>query len=83
LTGSTSTVAGLRDYVETLRRIAANTAVSLTDKDKVDVEQSTFVLEGLRDGLMTAEFRDRAEKVNDTIRALNRLVEAYNAAGGA
>jgi hypothetical protein len=79
-TGSITTTGALTTYVATLRKIAAAASIDLTAKEKVDVEQSTFVLEGIRDGLLTAEFKDRADKINNVIRALNALVENYNAA---
>jgi hypothetical protein len=78
-TGSVNTVQGLTDYVDTLRRIAVSSDLTLTAKDKVDIEQATFVLEGQRDGLLTAEFKDRAAKIQSLIRALNDIVERYNA----
>jgi len=78
-TGSVTTVRGLSDYADTLRKIAASPELNLTAKDKVDVEQATFVLEGQRDGLLTADFKDRAEKIQSLIRTLNDIVERYNA----
>ena len=79
-TGSVKTVSALADYVSTLRKIAASAEVELTAKEKIDLEQATFVLEGNRDGLLTAEFRDRADKINGIIAGLNDIVAAYNAA---
>ena len=78
-TGSVTTVRGLTDYVATLRRIAATADLDLTAKEKIDVEQATFVLEGQRDGLLTADFKDRADKIQSVIRTLNAIVEQYNA----
>jgi hypothetical protein len=37
------------------------------------------VLEGQRDGLLTADFKDRADKIQTLIRSLNDIVERYNA----
>lgn len=79
LTGSTNTVAKLQEYAATLRKIAAGSSVDLSAKEKVDVEQATFVLEGIRDGLLTADFRDRANAVNAVVRWLNDIVAAHNA----
>jgi hypothetical protein len=79
-TGSITTAAALTAYVATLRKIAAASTVDVTAKEKIDVEQSTFVLEGSRDGLLTADFKDRAAKIGDVIRALNDIVSSYNAA---
>ena len=78
-TGSVTTVKGLTGYVDTLRRIASSSDLVLTAQEKVDVEQATFVLEGQRDGLLTAEFKDRADKIQSLIRTLNGIVERYNA----
>jgi hypothetical protein len=78
-TGSVNTVNALADYVATLRKIAASSDMELTAKEKIDVEQATFVLEGQRDGLLTADFKDRAEKIQTLIRSLNDIVDRYNA----
>jgi hypothetical protein len=78
-TGSVNTVNALADYVATLRKIAASSDMNLTAKEKVDVEQATFVLEGQRDGLLTADFKDRADRIQTLIRSLNDIVERYNA----
>jgi hypothetical protein len=80
LTGSVTTVSAIAHYVSTLRRIASAPEATVAAKDKVEIEQATFVLEGLRDGLLTAEFKDRAEKINRVIRALNEIAAGYNAA---
>ncbi len=79
MTGSRNTVAALQEYVAPLRRIAAGGPVELSDRDKIAIEQVTFVLEGIRDGLLTADFRDRANAIDADIRALNDIVAAYNA----
>jgi hypothetical protein len=79
-TGSVKTVNAIEQYVSTLRRIATAPDVTLTPQDKIDIEQATFVLEGSRDGLLTADFRERADKINAIIRTLNDIVEAYNGA---
>lgn len=79
-TGSVNTVSALMDYVATLRTIAASPEVEVTARQKIDVEQATFVLEGQRDGLLGADFKERADKIQALIRALNSLVEEYNAA---
>jgi hypothetical protein len=80
-TGSVNTVSAFADYVATLRKIAASPEMNLTAKEKIDVEQATFVLEGQRDGLLTADFKDRADKIQTLIRSLNDIVERYNAGG--
>ena len=77
-TGSQTTESALRQYAATLRRVAESTSVELTDGDRTQIENASFVLEGLRDGLLTAEFRDRGRAINADIRALNEILEAYN-----
>jgi hypothetical protein len=79
LTGSKTTVAALQEYAALLRKIAAGAPVEFSEKDRVGVEQASFVLEGIRDGLLTAEFRDRAKVLDADIRALNDIVSLYNA----
>ena len=78
-TGSVNTVGALAEYVATLRKIAQSSELNLTAKEKIDVEQATFVLEGTRDGLLTADFKDRADKIQTLIRSLNDIVERFNA----
>src|SRR5262245_40598637 len=79
-TGSQTTEAALRQYASTLKQIADAPSVELNDAGRAEVENASFVLEGLRDGLATAEFRDRARAINADIRALNEILEAYNTA---
>ena len=79
LTGSVGTVAAMSGFVDTLRKIAASPQVTLTAAEKIDVEQASFLLEGNRDGLLTADFKDRADKVNGIIKTLNGIVAQYNA----
>jgi hypothetical protein len=80
LTGSVGTVAALNGFVATLRKIAASPQVTMTAAEKIDVEQASFLLEGNRDGLLTADFTERADKINAIIRTLNSIVAQYNAA---
>ena len=80
LTGSVNTVAAFGGFVDTLRKVAATPQVTLSAAEKIDIEQASFLLEGSRDGLLTAEFKDRAAKVNGIIRTLNAIVARYNAA---
>lgn len=79
LTGSVNTVAAMTGFVATLRRVATAPQVSLTAAEKIEVEQASFLLEGSRDGLLSAEFKDRADKINALIRTLNGIVAQYNA----
>jgi hypothetical protein len=79
LTGSVNTVAAVGGFVATLRKIATAPQVTLGAAEKIEVEQATFLLEGSRDGLLTADFHDRADKINGLIRTLNGIVAQYNA----
>ncbi len=80
-TGSQVTVRAIEQYVATLRKIASASArAELSDGEKVHLEQASFLLEGIRDGLLTADFRDRAAVIQINIRKLNQLIAAYNAA---
>jgi hypothetical protein len=79
-TESKTTEAALRAYAETLRRIADNASLEVGVPERLQVENASFVLEGIRDGLLTAEFRDRAQAINADIRSLNDIVEACNSA---
>ena len=79
LTGSTKTQAALAQYAETLRRLAAGPAADFDEEEKKQVENVTFVLEGLRDGLLTTEFRERANAIDQDIRTLNDVIATYNA----
>ena len=80
LTGSKTTEAALQGFATTLREIAAAPRTEIGDKERLDLEHASFVLEGIRDGLLTAEFRERAALVNQDIRTLNQIIGAYNAA---
>ena len=82
LTGSKTTEAALSEYATTLRNIAEAAQANLGDRERLHIENASFVLEGIRDGLLTAEFRDRAALINQDIRELNDIVGAYNAAPG-
>jgi hypothetical protein len=80
-TGSQGTVGAIEQYVATLRKVAGQPGkVDLNEAEKVHLEQATFLLEGIRDGLLTADFRDRATVIQGDIKKLNELIAAYNAA---
>ena len=49
---------------------------------KVDVEQASFVLEGIRDGLDNADLDEGAALVQRDIERLNDLVFRYNSSAG-
>jgi hypothetical protein len=55
-------------------------SMTFTDTERNQVENASFVLEGIRDGLLTTEFRDRARAIDADIRTLNDVIGAYNAA---
>jgi hypothetical protein len=80
LTGSKTTEAALKGFADTLRSLAAAPRSEIGDMERLHLENASFVLEGIRDGLLTAEFRERAAVINQDIRALNALIGAYNAA---
>lgn len=79
-TGSQTTQAALMEYAATLRRLAEAKSVAFAETEKKQVENASFVLEGIRDGLLTTEFRDRARAIDEDIRALNDVIAEYNAA---
>jgi hypothetical protein len=49
---------------------------------KVDVEQASFVLEGIRDGLDNADLDEGSDFVQRDIERLNDIVFRYNSAAG-
>lgn len=78
-TGSQATAQAVRDYVATLRKIADSPErVELQDEEKEHIEQASFILEGLENGLKTADFRERASVVGNDARRLYDLVIKYN-----
>ena len=80
-TGSQNTVAAIEAYIATLQRIAAAAgAIDLTPEEKVQVEQASFLLEGPRNALLTADFRERSDKIQEDVDALGSLVTRYNTA---
>jgi len=70
-------------YARTLDGIAASGECCAVNSDgKVDVEQATFVLEGVRDGLDNADLDEGADFIQRDIERLNDLVFRYNSAAG-
>jgi hypothetical protein len=70
-------------YAATLDAIAGSRQpVALTDDQKIDVEQASFLLEGIRNGLDNAELDTAAETVQKDIERLNDLVFRFNSAAG-
>lgn len=82
LTGSVDTQGALQQYADTLKAIADAPQTTLGDGERLHIENASFVLEGLRDGLLTNEFRERAAVINSDIRTLSDIVGDYNAALG-
>jgi hypothetical protein len=87
--------AGLRDigsapegeacagYAATLDRIATSGECCGVNSDgKVDVEQASFVLEGVRDGLCNADLDEGSDFIQRDIERLNDIVFRYNSAAG-
>jgi hypothetical protein len=78
-TGSEVTAKAVRDYAATLRKVAESSAeVELQQEEKEQIEQASFILEGLQSGLQTADFRDRAKLIGSDARRLYELVIKYN-----
>jgi hypothetical protein len=72
-----------RQYATTLETIAGCAdACVLTDEQKIDVEQASFLLEGIRNGLDNAELDTAAEAVQKDIERLNDLVFRFNSNAG-
>jgi hypothetical protein len=70
-------------YAATLEGIVKTGACCPVNSDgKVDVEQASFVLEGIRDGLDNADLDEGADFVQRDIERLNDIVFRYNSAAG-
>lgn len=70
-------------YAATLDAIVASGECCAVDSDgKVDVEQASFVLEGVRDGLDNADLDEGADFIQRDIERLNDIVFRYNSAAG-
>lgn len=70
-------------YASTLDAIVASGECCAVNSDgKVDVEQASFVLEGVRDGLDNADLDEGADFVQRDIERLNDIVFRYNSAAG-
>jgi hypothetical protein len=70
-------------YASTLDMIAAAPgSCTLTDEQKIDVEQASFLLEGVRNGFDNAELDTAAEAVQKDIERLNDLVFRFNSTAG-
>ena len=70
-------------YAATLDKIVASGECCAVNSDgKVDVEQASFVLEGVRDGLDNADLDEGADFVQRDIERLNDIVFRYNSSAG-
>ena len=70
-------------YAATLEAIAAAAGdVTITDEQKIDIEQASFLLEGIRNGLDNAELDTGAEMIERDIQRLNDLVLRFNSRAG-
>lgn len=70
-------------YAATLDGIVASGECCTVGADgKVDVEQASFIMEGIRDGLENADLEEGADFVQRDIERLNDIVFRYNSAAG-
>jgi hypothetical protein len=78
-TGSKNTVDEITRAIDALTRVASSDSPDLAPEEKVRIERATFVLQGLRVGLESADFHNRAKIVQNTIDDLADVVGDYNA----
>jgi len=70
-------------YAETLHRIVASGECCAVSADgKIDVEQASFILEGIRDGLDNADLDEGSDFIQRDIERLNDIVFRYNSTAG-
>jgi hypothetical protein len=70
-------------YASTLENISrAADVVQLQADEKIHVEQASFLLEGIRNGLDNADLDTAANMVQRDIERLNDLVFRYNSEAG-
>lgn len=70
-------------YAATLdNMVKAGACCPVNSDGKVDVEQASFVLEGIRDGLDNADLDEGSDFVQRDIERLNDIVFRYNSAAG-
>jgi hypothetical protein len=78
-TGSANTVAAFQGYVRTLDTLAASAGeVEISGEQKTHIEKARHVLEGIRDGLLNADFEKRAAAIQETIMSLEEIVTTLN-----
>ena len=81
--GTSSEGEACASYAATLDAIVASGECCAVNSDgKVDVEQASFVLEGIRDGLDNADLDEGADFIQRDIERLNDIVFRYNSAAG-
>jgi hypothetical protein len=81
--GTSQEADACESYAATLDTIVRSGECCGVDADgKVDVEQASFVLEGVRDGLDNADLDEAAAVVQRDIERLNDLVLRYNTQAG-
>ena len=81
--GTSSEGEACASYAVTLDAIVASGECCAVNSDgKVDVEQASFVLEGIRDGLDNADLDEGADFIQRDIERLNDIVFRYNSAAG-
>jgi hypothetical protein len=81
--GTSQEAEAFAGYAATLDRIVASGECCAVDVDgKVDVEQASFLLEGIRDGLDNADHDEGAAFIQRDIERLNDIVFRYNSTAG-
>jgi len=81
--GTSSEADACASYAVTLDAIVTSGECCAVNTDgKVDVEQASFVLEGIRDGLDNADLDEGADFIQRDIERLNDIVFRYNSAAG-
>lgn len=66
-------------YAATLRRLAMSSGpITLSDDDKEDVEQASFLLEGIRNGFDNADRDTAAELIERDIERLADITQRCN-----
>jgi hypothetical protein len=62
--------------------VASADRVTLGPEQKIDVEQSAFMLEGIRNGLDNADLEEAGDAIERDIERLNDIVLRYNSGAG-
>jgi hypothetical protein len=78
-TGSKKTVAAIDGYINTLEKAAAaQDDIDIEPAEKVALQQVSFLLEGIRDSLLNADFRERAQVIQNDIDQLDDIIVRFN-----